>query len=114
VIYLDTSVVLAYLLQETPGPTAGLFGMTVVSSRLLEYEVWNRLHPWSRGVRRCVSDGLRRWAYKHPTLMRGFPLRITLAAGDHRMIVDDGSRIYSRDFRVAGPLELVSNCRTSR
>ncbi len=48
------------------------------------------------------------------SVMRGYPLRIKLAAGNHRMVVDDGSRIYSRDFRVAGPLELVSNCQTSR
>ncbi len=43
-IYLDSSVVLAYLFGETRGPDAELFDAPVVSSRLLEYEIWNRLH----------------------------------------------------------------------
>lgn len=43
-IYLDTSVVLAQLLAEDRLPPAALWHQTVVSSRLLEYEVWNRLN----------------------------------------------------------------------
>ena len=56
-IYLDTSVVLAYLLQEARGPAAGLFETTLVSSRLLEYEVWNRLH--ARGLTSSHGDAAR-------------------------------------------------------
>jgi predicted nucleic acid-binding protein len=44
VIYLDTSVALAHLLSEDRRPPDSLWGETVVSSRLLEYELWNRLH----------------------------------------------------------------------
>jgi hypothetical protein len=44
VIYLDTSVVLAHLLTEERRPPARLWGEPLVSSRLLEYEVWTRLH----------------------------------------------------------------------
>lgn len=43
-IYLDTSVALAQLLAEDRLPPAALWQHTVVSSRLLEYEVWNRLN----------------------------------------------------------------------
>jgi hypothetical protein len=44
VIYLDTSVLLAQLLAEDRLPAAGLWQDTLVSSRLLEYEVWTRLN----------------------------------------------------------------------
>ncbi len=43
-IYLDTSVALAHLLAEDRTPAASLWDETLVSSRLLEYELWNRLH----------------------------------------------------------------------
>jgi len=43
-IYIDTSVALAYLLGETRSPPDSLWDGTLVSSRLLEYEIWNRLH----------------------------------------------------------------------
>jgi predicted nucleic acid-binding protein len=43
-IYLDTSVALAQLLAEDVTPPAALWSESLVSSRLLEYEVWTRLH----------------------------------------------------------------------
>lgn len=43
-IYLDTSVALAHLLAEDRTPPPSLWEETLVSSRLLEYELWNRLH----------------------------------------------------------------------
>ena len=42
-IYVDTSVVLAELLAEDQHPTGAFWNETLVSSRLLEYEVWVRL-----------------------------------------------------------------------
>ncbi len=47
-IYLDTSVALAHLLAEARAPENGLWDAVLVSSRLLEYEIWNRLH--ARGL----------------------------------------------------------------
>jgi predicted nucleic acid-binding protein len=44
VIYIDSSVVLADLLTEHRNPTATLWRQDLVSSRLLEYEIWNRIH----------------------------------------------------------------------
>jgi len=43
-IYLDTSVALAQLLAEDRQPPASLWTETLVSSRLLEYEMWTRIH----------------------------------------------------------------------
>jgi len=44
VIYVDTSVVLAELLAEDRSPPARLWESDLVSSRLLEYELWTRVH----------------------------------------------------------------------
>ena len=52
-IYIDTSVVLAHLLAEDRQPPDSLWSETLVSSRLLEYEVWNRIN--ARGL--AVSHG---------------------------------------------------------
>ncbi len=43
-IYLDTSVAVAQLLAEDRTPPAGLWDETLVSSRLLEYEIWTRIN----------------------------------------------------------------------
>ena len=43
-IYLDTSVALAWLLTEDRQPRASFWDGTLVSSRLLEYEIWTPLH----------------------------------------------------------------------
>lgn len=43
-IYLDSSVALAHLLAEDRSPPDGLWHQPLVSSRLLEYEVWNRVY----------------------------------------------------------------------
>ena len=43
-IYLDTSVVLVHLLAEDRVPPQRLWEETLTSSRLLEYEVWTRIH----------------------------------------------------------------------
>jgi predicted nucleic acid-binding protein len=43
VIYIDSSVVLAQLFAEDRQPGATLWNQVLVSSRLLEYEVWNRV-----------------------------------------------------------------------
>lgn len=42
-IYVDTSVVLAQLFAEDRIPPASLWQESLVSSRLLEYELWTRM-----------------------------------------------------------------------
>lgn len=56
-IYLDTSVALAQLLAEDRRPPAEMWEETLVASRLLEYEMWNRLH--ARDLARSHGDALR-------------------------------------------------------
>jgi uncharacterized protein len=46
VIYLDSSVALAQLLREPRRPADTLWGRSLVSSKLLEYEIWNRVHAY--------------------------------------------------------------------
>ena len=46
-IYLDTSIALAHLLAEDRRPPDAIWSETLVASRLLEYELWNRLHARS-------------------------------------------------------------------
>jgi len=49
-IYVDTSVVLAELLAEDRHPDPAFWDQTLVSSRLLEYETWTRLHARRLGA----------------------------------------------------------------
>ncbi len=43
-IYIDASVALAQLFAEDRRPPAGLWNATLVASRLVQYEVWTRVH----------------------------------------------------------------------
>ncbi len=56
-IYLDTSVALAWLLTEDHRPPASLWDETLVSSRLLEYEIWTALH--ARGLEDTHGEAAR-------------------------------------------------------
>jgi predicted nucleic acid-binding protein len=56
-IYLDTSVVLAQLLAEDHAPPDALWLEPLVSSRLLQYELWNRIH--ARGLAVSHGDDVR-------------------------------------------------------
>lgn len=48
-IYLDASVALAHLFSEDHCPPPSLWDERLISSRLLEYELWNRIY--ARGFR---------------------------------------------------------------
>jgi predicted nucleic acid-binding protein len=48
VIYLDSSVALSQLLSENRSPPASFAQEQLTSSRLLEYEIWNRIN--ARGL----------------------------------------------------------------
>ena len=50
-IYVDTSVALAHLLAEDRRPPEALWTEELVTSRLLEYELWNRLHQMEHQAR---------------------------------------------------------------
>jgi predicted nucleic acid-binding protein len=57
VIYVDTSVALAELFAEDRRPPGTLWVRPLVSSRLLEYELWTRLH--GRGAARTHGEAAR-------------------------------------------------------
>lgn len=57
-IYLDTSVVLARLFAEDRSPPDALWSRMLVASRLLEFEIFNRLH--ARGAAASHGEGARR------------------------------------------------------
>ncbi len=58
-IYLDTSVALAQLLAEDRRPPAALWEQPLITSRLLEYELWTRLHGRGLGTsHRALAEGL--------------------------------------------------------
>ncbi len=56
-IYVDTSVALAHLLAEDRQPPDDLWTEQLWSSRLLEYELWNRIH--ARDLARSHADLVR-------------------------------------------------------
>ncbi len=49
-IYVDTSVALAYLLAEDRQPPNVFWEKALVSSRLLTYELWTRMHAYDLTV----------------------------------------------------------------
>jgi len=57
VIYLDTSVALAHLLAEDRSPPERLWAEPLISSRLLAYEIWIRIH--ARKLGRSHGDHVR-------------------------------------------------------
>jgi predicted nucleic acid-binding protein len=56
-IYLDASVALAHLLAEDRTPPETLWREPLIASRLLEYELWNRIH--ARGLGRSHGEETR-------------------------------------------------------
>ncbi len=56
-IYLDSSVLLAAVLAEDRAPPAEFWQATLVSSRLLHYEVMNRLNAYAADAEQTVAAG---------------------------------------------------------
>lgn len=56
-IYLDTSIALAELLAEDRRAAPALWAEPLISSRLLEYELWNRVN--ARHAEHSLGDAAR-------------------------------------------------------
>ena len=56
-IYLDSSVALAHLLTEDRLPPDALWQEPLISSRLFEYEIWDRIH--TRKLARSHGEEVR-------------------------------------------------------
>jgi len=75
VIYVDSSVALAYLLAEPRTPSPDFWDLALASSRLLEFEVWNRIHARhmteSRGSEtQVLLSGIQMLELSEPVLAR--------------------------------------------
>jgi uncharacterized protein len=55
--YLDSSVAIAHLLSESRRPPAALWDRDLISSRLLQYEIWTRIN--GRGLAASHSEPVR-------------------------------------------------------
>jgi hypothetical protein len=75
VIYLDSSVALARLLFERRAPALAFWRQRLVSSRLLEYEIWNRVHAYdlssaNRQAARALLMGVELFEMSRTVLAR--------------------------------------------
>jgi predicted nucleic acid-binding protein len=116
VIYLDTSVALAQLFAEDRVPPAELWEDSLVASRLLEYELWTRVH--ARGLIRSHGEAatnlLSRIAFlelAQPVLARArepFPVAVRTLDALHlasmAFLRENGQRVSlaSYDTRLTG------------
>jgi hypothetical protein len=95
-IYLDTSVALAYLLAEGRQPPESLWNEDLISSRLLEYELWTRINRLglARSHAESARDLLSRVAFVELTpvvlerALEPFPVPIRTLDAMHLASVD--------------------------
>ncbi|MBI4230363.1 MAG: PIN domain-containing protein [Planctomycetes bacterium] len=115
-IYVDTSVLLARLLAEGQAPPDTFWGESLVSSRLAEYETWNRLHArrleGSHGeaarallgrlaLAELAPQVLARALEPFPSPMRTLDA-LHLATADFLRERDPAIRVATYDERLAG------------
>jgi len=109
VIYLDSSVLLSQLLAENRPLPASFAASPLVSSRLLEFEVWNRIH--ARGLTRSHAE-IARTALDHVLLMDLTPQILARALQPFPVPVRtlDGLHLATIESLRAGggPIELAS------
>lgn len=93
-IYLDTSVALAQLLAEDRRPPVSLWREVLVTSRLLEYELWTRVN--ARGLARS-----------HDELVRGLLGRLAFLELS-RPVLARALEPFSKPVRTLDALHLAS------
>jgi len=112
--YVDSSVALAYLLAEPRSPVASFWDSELVSSRLLAYEVWNRLYARQvterrRSEARTLLAGIELIELSEPVLARALepwpaPVRtldcLHLATADYLRRLGDVVELASYDNRL--------------
>jgi predicted nucleic acid-binding protein len=121
VIYIDSSVALAYVLAESRVPPAALWKQELVSSRLLEYEVWNRMHARRLGrsqgsEARLLLSGIELIEMTGAVLARAlepFPLSVRTLDALHLATIEflrgrgDSVELASYDARLAAAAQAL-------
>ncbi|MBV8936379.1 MAG: PIN domain-containing protein [Alphaproteobacteria bacterium] len=108
-IYVDSSVALAQLLFETRAPPAWLWREPLVSSRLFEYELWNRLQAYQlTGVRGddvramlALVDMLEMTGSVLARALEPFPIAVRTLDGLHLATMDYMRRHAGDDLELA-------------
>ena len=94
--YIDSSVALAYSFAESRFPPEGFWLQALTSSRLLEYEIWNRIHAHGSGAAssasaRALLSGVELLDMSRETLARAlspFPGALRTLDGLHLATLD--------------------------
>ena len=119
--YVDSSVALAYLLAEPTAPAVTFWDSELVSSRLLVYEVWNRLYARQlterrHGEVRALLAGIELIELSEPVLARALepwptPVRtldaLHLATADYLRRLGDLVELASYDNRMIAAAEAM-------
>lgn len=71
-IYIDSSVALVYLLSEDRSPSPLLWRERLISSRLLQFEVWTRIH--ARGLSHSHSQPVELLLKRIPLVEMALPV----------------------------------------
>jgi predicted nucleic acid-binding protein len=114
VIYLDSSVALARLLFEPRAPALPFWRQRLASSRLLEYEIWNRAHAYefgfaNRQAARMLLAGIELFEMERSVLARALepwptPLRtldaLHLATAEYLRRQGEAAELASYDNRL--------------
>jgi predicted nucleic acid-binding protein len=114
VIYLDSSVAMARLLFELRSPPLPFWDQPMVSSRLLEYEVWNRMDAYdpnrsNQNAVRALLTGVQLMEMDRAVLARALepwrtPLRtldaLHLATADYLRQQGEPIEVASYDNRL--------------
>lgn len=95
-IYLDSSVALAEILSQVPRPTEAFWLQSMISSRLLQFEVWNRVHAYQADAAHHDKARilLRRVGYQEMNVatlaraLRPFPVAARTLDGLHLATMD--------------------------
>lgn len=109
-IYIDSSVALAGVFREPRAPAPPFWAGPLISSKLLEYEVWNRVHAYGLtrshgGEARLLLAGVELIELTEPVLARAlepFPVPVRTLDALHLATADfvriDGASLKLASF----------------